>query len=111
MESEPPFTRLGRYEVIAPIADGGMARVYAGRSVEEPNRPVALKVIRAEHAHNREFVAMFLDEARTACRLAHPNVVELLEFGHDGARYFLALELVFGQTLFRIGEACRARST
>jgi serine/threonine protein kinase len=104
-----PFTRLGRYQLIELIGEGGMAFVYAGRSLEEPTRPVALKIIHGQYAHNREFVAMFLDEARIAARLAHPNIVELLEFGHEHGRYFLALELVFGQSLVKIADACGQR--
>jgi serine/threonine-protein kinase len=106
--TEVPFTRLGRYEVLAPIAVGGMASVYVGRAIDG-GRPVALKVIRPEHAKNKEFVAMFLDEAGIVSNLSHPNIVELVEFGHDGARYFLAMDLVLGQTLARIAEVARAR--
>lgn len=102
--------QLGGYEVLARIAEGGMATVHAGRAIEDPAKLVALKVIRAEHTRDKSFVAMFLDEAQIAAKLQHPNIIELLEFGHDGKHYFLAMELLLGQTLSAIIDASRARN-
>ena len=105
-------TRLGRYEVRAKIADGGMATIYLGRVEAEGDRAaamVALKVIKDEYCLNREFVNMFLDEAKIVSNLAHPNVVRLYELGSEGNRLFIAMELLAGQSLWSVWEACRER--
>src|SRR4051794_13218807 len=103
-----PFERLGEYEILAPISEGGMASVWLGRATD-PERFAALKVIRAEHARNREFLAMFLDEARIASRLAHPNIIKIHGLGHDGQRHFLAMEVLRGHTLLDVWERATAR--
>ena len=102
-----PFERLGDYEVLAPISEGGMASVWLGRAIEPPQRVVALKVIRPEHGRNHEFVSMFLDEARIASRLSHPNIVRLYGLGHDGKRHFLVMEVLRGMSLLALWEAAR----
>jgi serine/threonine-protein kinase len=108
-QPELPFRRLGRYDVLAPIAEGGMATVWLGRSIDPPGQLVALKVIRPEHARNKDFIAMFVDEARIASRLSHPNIVTLYGLGHDGKRHFLAMEVLRGRTLLSAWGAARAR--
>ncbi len=104
-------THLGRYEVRAKIADGGMATVYLGKTAGESavRDAVALKVIKDEYSLNRDFVNMFLDEAKIVSRLTHPNVVSLLELGTEGNRLFIAMELLLGQSLWSVWEACRER--
>ena len=69
--------RAGRYELLRAIASGGMATVHLGRALGEGGfeRLVAVKVMHAHLAEEPEFVAMFLDEARLAARIRHPNVV------------------------------------
>jgi eukaryotic-like serine/threonine-protein kinase len=106
-----PPTRLGRYVVRAKIAEGGMAAVYVGQLVEGGGqRPaVALKVIRDEFAKNPDFLNMFVDEERIVARLKHPNIVEIYELGMEGSRVFLAMELLFGQSLWNVWDACRER--
>lgn len=95
---------LGRYELLRPIARGGMATVYLARVRGEGGfeRQVAIKLMHPHIAEDREFVAMFLDEARIAARIRHPNVVSTLEVdrGRDGL--FLVLELVEGHSLHAI---------
>ena len=111
----PP--RLGRYRVRAKIGDGGMASVYLGHPVYSGGsagagsvpRVVALKVIKDEFSKQREFVAMFLDEAKIISRLSHPNLVQVVELGSEGGRYFIAMELLVGQSLWEVWNACRAR--
>jgi serine/threonine protein kinase len=107
----PPPARLGRYEVRAKIAEGGMATVFVGRIVgpQGVERVCALKVIRDEFSLNRDFVNMFLDEAKIVSRMKHPNIVELYELGVEGTRIFLAMELLFGQSLWHAWDACRER--
>jgi tetratricopeptide (TPR) repeat protein len=99
-----PFNRLGDYDVLAPISEGGMASVWLGRERQGKQRLVALKVIRPEHARNKEFIAMFVDEARIASRLSHPNIIALHDLGHDGKRHFLVMEVLRGHTLLDAWE-------
>ena len=107
--------RLGRYEVRAKIGDGGMATVYLGHNVAPPGqapsapRVVALKVIKEEFCKQPEFVAMFLDEAKIISRLQHPNLVQVIELGTEGDRLFIAMELLLGQSLWEVWNACRTR--
>jgi tetratricopeptide (TPR) repeat protein/tRNA A-37 threonylcarbamoyl transferase component Bud32 len=108
-EPKLPFTRLGEYEIIAPIAEGGMATVWLGRSTEPSGRLVALKVIRPEHVRSKEFVAMFRDEAQIATRLSHPNIISIHGLGHDGRQHFLAMEVLRGRTLLDLWRATHDR--
>ena len=94
-----PF-RLGRYEVRAKIADGGMAAVYLAR--RDDGEVVAIKMIREEFARNNEFLTMFLDEAKIVSRLRHPNIVRYDELGSDRGHAFLAMELLLGQSLWSV---------
>jgi tetratricopeptide (TPR) repeat protein len=107
-QAQLPF-RLGQYEVLAPIAEGGMASVWLARTAQRPKRCVALKLIRPEHARNKDFIAMFLDEARIASRLSHPNIVRLEGLGHDGKRHFLTMEVLYGCTLLDAWQMARSK--
>lgn len=102
--------KLGRYELVYHIASGGMASVYLAR-VKGPGgfeRAVAIKRIHPHLARKREFIHMFLDEARILSRLTHPNVSSALDFGEVEGTYFLAMEYLSGVTLAHlIGEVCR----
>jgi serine/threonine-protein kinase len=95
---------LGRYELLAPIAAGGMASVWAARLVgpEGFRKIVAIKSMLPELASDVEYRTMFLDEARVASKLRHPNVCETFELGDDGGTLFLAMEWVDGVSLHRI---------
>ncbi len=103
---------LGRYEVRAKLADGGMATLYLGRlhGAEGFERPVALKVIKEQFLQNREFVTMFMDEAKIVSRVSHPNIVQLYELGNEKDRLFIAMELLVGQSLWNVWQACRERN-
>jgi serine/threonine-protein kinase len=107
---EPFPPRLGRYEVRAKIGDGGMASVYLGRQLGGSQRVVALKVIKEEFCRNPEFVTMFLDEAKIVSQLSHPNLVQVIELGSEGDRLFIAMELLFGQSLWQVWDSCRVRN-
>jgi len=102
---------LGRYELLRPIAKGGMATVYLARVVGEGGfeRLVALKLMHPHIASEPDFVSMFLDEARLAARIRHPNVVPTLavERGDDGL--FLVLEYIEGHALSTIVGALSRR--
>ena len=101
----PPVS-VGRYEIIYPIAAGGMASVYAARlsGMAGFERLFALKVIHPHLAAEPSFIEMFLDEARLAGRIQHPHVAEIFEVGEDRGLYFMVVELVLGQDLRRLME-------
>jgi serine/threonine-protein kinase len=94
--------RLGRYEVLAKLAAGGMAVVYVARAQGAAGfeRLVALKVLHANLAHEEEFIRMFLDEARLAARIRHPNVVPTTDISDTAeAGYFLVMDYIEGDHL------------
>src|SRR5687768_2359530 len=85
--------RIDRYEVLAEIASGGMATVFLGRLAGAGGfqRLVAIKKLHPHLERETEFVEMFLDEARIAARLHHPNVVSTIEVGTSDRGYFLVM--------------------
>src|SRR4051794_8874792 len=93
--------RLGRYELLVPIAKGGMARVWAARQHGQRGftKLVALKTILPHLARDQEFERMFLDEARIASLIQHPNVCTIYELGEEGTVLYLAMEWVHGSSL------------
>lgn len=95
------FVTLGRYQLLSRLAVGGMAEVYLARQGELSGFKtlVVVKKVLPHLALNPEFIAMFLDEARIASMLNHPNVVRITEVGRAGDEYFLAMELVQGMPL------------
>jgi hypothetical protein len=105
----PSSRRLGEYEILAPISQGGMGSVSLGRPTARPNELVALKVIRAEHGRNKDFVAMLVDEAGIASRLSHPNILSIRALGLDGNQHFLVMDLLRGRTLLDVCKAAHAR--
>ncbi len=108
-EPDRPFERLGDYDVLAPISQGGMATVWLGHPRGRPGELVAIKVIRPEHARNKEFVAMLVDEAAIAARLSHPNVPKSRGLGQDGSHHFLVMELLRGHTLLDMWQTAHSR--
>src|SRR2546427_4787627 len=88
----------GNYEVMGPLGEGGMATVYRGRRVSD-GRPVAIKVLREQYAHDRDFVARFEREAQAVARLSHPHMVQVFDSGRDGAVHFIVMEYVEGEDL------------
>ena len=108
-ESGAGRQRVDRYELIGEIASGGMATVYLARlsGVGGFRRFVAMKRLHPHLAGEKEFVEMFLDEARLAAGIHHPNVVSILEVGASPVGYYLVMEYVEGDTLARL----LARST
>ena len=94
--------RLGRYEVLARLASGGMAAVYVGRAlgVAGFERLFAVKVLHPHLAHEQEFITMFLDEARLAARIRHPNVVPTIDISDtQDAGYYLVMDYIEGDHL------------
>jgi eukaryotic-like serine/threonine-protein kinase len=96
--------RLDRFELIAELASGGMATVFLARlsGVAGFQRLVAIKRLHPHLAREPEFVEMFLDEARLAARIHHPNVVPIQEVGESDKGYYLVMDYIEGDTLARI---------
>jgi serine/threonine-protein kinase len=96
-----PGTRLGRYELLYPIASGGMARVWAAEQTGDLGfrKLVALKTILPDFAFDSAFRSMFLDEAQLASRILHVNVVEVLDLGVHGQIVFQAMTFIDGASL------------
>ncbi len=96
--------RIDRYELVAEIASGGMATVFLARlsGVGGFQRFVAIKRLHPHLAGEQEFVEMFLDEARLAAGIHHPNVVPILEVGASERGYYLVMEYIEGDTLARL---------
>ena len=95
----PLGTRLGRYEVRSQIGAGGMGEVYLARDTTELERMVAVKVLPAELAQDPERMRRFVQEAKTASSLNHPNIVTIHEIGEVNSSRFIVTELVEGETL------------
>ncbi len=103
--------RLGRYRLLHQLGSGGMATVWLARA-EGPaglERPVAIKRIHAHLAEMESFVEMFLDEARIASNLSHPNVCAVHDVGEVGGVYYLAMEHLVGETLSSILKTLSAQ--
>jgi tRNA A-37 threonylcarbamoyl transferase component Bud32 len=103
---------VGSYRIVERLGSGGMADVYLARrsgGVGDVVQRVALKRLRAEHVDDPNFARMFLDEARIAARLVHPNIVTLLDVGEHRGELYLAMELVEGTALSRILQLARRR--
>jgi len=96
---------LGRYKLKAVLGQGAMGYVYEAEDLDL-HRTVALKLLprRAEEVQESLGLKMFLQEARIAARLQHPNIVTIHEIGYADGLYFFAMELVRGVTLFRLIE-------
>ncbi len=96
--------KIGRFELVKKIAAGGMAEIFLARRVgpEGFEKYVVIKRILPHLAENREFVDMFLQEARLAVRLNHPNIAQVFDLGESLGSYFIAMEYVHGEDLRRI---------
>src|SRR4051812_13241289 len=93
-------TALGKYTLLAKLATGGMAEIFAAKRPE--GDVVVGKRILPHYADHPQFVQMFLDEARVASRIRHPNVCQVFELGRIDKQYFIAMELLEGATLARL---------
>lgn len=96
--------RIGHYELCFELASGGMASVYLARAEGAPGfqKLVALKRIHPHLATEKDYVEMFLDEARIASRMTHTNVCHVLDFGEADGEYFIAMEYLVGEPLSRL---------
>ncbi|HEX6290692.1 MAG TPA: Stk1 family PASTA domain-containing Ser/Thr kinase [Herpetosiphonaceae bacterium] len=95
----------GRYELISPLGQGGMATVYRGRDLRL-GRAVAVKVLHNYYATDDEFLQRFAHEAMSAANLSsHPNIVDVYDVGQEGDLNYIVMELVEGQDLKTMIEA------
>src|SRR4029078_6446871 len=96
-----PLRVVGRYALYNEIAAGGMATVHIGRLLGPVGfaRTVAVKRLHPQFAKDPEFVSMFLDEARLAARVQHPNVVATIDVVATDGELFLIMDYVRGESL------------
>jgi serine/threonine-protein kinase len=92
---------LGRYELLGSLSTGGMAEIFLARQtgIEDFEKLVVVKKILPQLANEEAFVEMFLDEARIAAKLNHPNIVQIYDLGQEGNEYFIAMEYLEGESL------------
>src|SRR5438309_3203251 len=92
------FVLAGRYKLIAPLGEGGMATVYRARDLRL-NRDVAVKLLREELTQDPGFLARFQREAQIVASLAHPNIVPVYDVGEEEGSHYIVMEYVRGRTL------------
>ncbi len=98
------YKRFGRYDTAFELASGGFATVYLARAIGPGGfeKFVAVKCIHEHLANQNEFVEMFLDEARIAASINHPNVCSVFDFGDEEGVFFLAMDYVVGEPLSKV---------
>ncbi len=101
--SAPPeaIEEYGNYFLLEKIAVGGMAELFKAqqRGVQGFQKIVAIKRILPHFSDNEDFVTMFIDEAKLAAQLTHPNIVQIFDLGKAGSSYYIAMEYVNGRDL------------
>src|SRR6187431_3270548 len=104
-----PLRVIGRYALHREIAAGGMATVHIGRLLGPVGfaRTVAVKRLHPQFAKDPEFVSMFLDEARLAARVQHPNVVATIDVVATDGELFLIMDYVRGESLAKLIRTIR----
>src|SRR5229473_2580005 len=93
-------TRLGRYEIRSKLGAGGMGEVYLAQDTKL-DRKVALKILPAEVASNQDRMSRFVQEAKAAAALNHPNIAHVYEIDEVDGQHFIAMEFIDGETLRR----------
>ncbi|HEY1695651.1 MAG TPA: serine/threonine-protein kinase [Polyangiaceae bacterium] len=108
-----PSRVLGRYAMYEQFAAGGMATLHYGRLLGPSgfSRTVAIKRLHAHLSEDPDFVAMFLDEARLAARIHHPNVIQTLDAESSEGELFVVLDYVHGDSLSRLQREAKRVTT
>ena len=108
-----PGYRLDRYELLCPIASGGMASVWLARLRGKGGfeKLFAIKTIKTELISDPHFQEMFLDEARIASKIVHPNVAQILELGEQDDILYIIMEYVDGDSLAKINRLALKRGS
>ena len=103
-----PGYRLDRYELLGPLAEGGMASVWIARQRGKHGfeKLVAIKTILPQFAADDALPQMFLDEARIASRIEHSNVARILDLGEEHDVLYLVMEYIDGDSLSKLRRAC-----
>jgi serine/threonine-protein kinase len=106
-------TEIGKYHLIAELARGGMGIVHlaAAHGPGGFNKLLVIKELKPELSGDPSYVAMFLDEARLAARLTHPNIAQTMEVASDGDRHYMVMEFLDGRSFHRLGRRFRGLST
>ena len=93
--------QVGRYTVVSHLATGGMAELYVARqeAVGGFEKNLVIKLLQDRYAQHPRVVQMFLDEARLAAKLNHPNIVHVYDVAEEGGHKFIAMEYIHGETL------------
>ena len=112
MERTPPSTakpglRLDQYELLCPIAQGGMAVVWLARAGQVDGRLVIIKMLLPQYAMDEQFQQMFVDEANISSGIAHPNVARILDGGEDHGIPYLVMEYIDGESIARLTEGVK----
>ena len=100
MEEPFPDLNLGRYHILSRIGAGGMGEVYLAQD-STLDRRVALKILSEEFASDTERMRRFVQEAKAASALNHPNIITIYEIGKTGNKHFIAAEYIDGETLHK----------
>lgn len=103
LEAKKPV-RFGKYTLVDRIAVGGMAEIFLARQagLEGFEKTIVIKRIRPHLSKQPNFVKMFLNEAKLAAQLNHPNIVQIYDLGKINESYFIAMEYIFGRDMRRI---------
>ena len=105
-----PPRRVGRHELLVELGRGGMASVYLARGFGSAGfeRLAAVKLLHRSLCADQDFVEMFLDEARVAARLHHPNATAIIDVGSEGPQLYMVMDYVEGDTLHAVQCAATA---
>src|SRR5262245_44261038 len=108
-----PGMVLGRYELLLPIAQGGMATVWAARQKGSRGcqKTVAVKTMLPTLSDDPQFEQMFLNEAALAAKIHHPNVAEILDLGEQDEVLYLVMEWVDGEALSVVAKTAQRSET
>jgi len=111
MATEGPASlpsQFGRYTLLQRLAVGGMAEVFRAKIVSSHGfeKIIVIKRILPHLASDKTFMSMFIDEAKLTAQLTHPKIVQILDFGEVGGKYFIALEFIDGFDALALLRTC-----